>query len=208
MRVRGSGTVLVSAWGCEPSESGRLFPTESDALAELNEVAAVYHALPYERWMTNRILKNLYSANPKPTRATKDDGPVGYLAGGILITSAGSATVIVLAGMLSIFASGGATWAYSVVYVGVVAFVLGMLRTLPVFLASQRYLKTGDWRPARLRAKTPPTNLGGAPWRSPRGSVDVSRLPPPPSLPPIPPPSAPPRNRGPRDNGDREGPRP
>lgn len=180
----------------------------ANALAEFDEIVQTYHVMPHERWAALRILQSAYSPNPKTSRTTKKDGVIGCLGTGILYASGAPFALVGIGAMFVLFAV-GASWASALMVVGIVGLCLSIVRGMPALLASQRYLKTGDWRPIRMRAGNPPNDPPAPTWQGPGRPADLTKLPPPSSVPPIPPPATPPpRNRGPHNYGDRQRPQP
>lgn len=160
------------------------------ALAEFSEITRVYRVLPHERWAAERLLDNVYSANPRPSKLTRKDGVIGCVGTGILYAGGLPSMVLGMTGLLMLFVSDGAYWAYALIYSGIAGIFATLLRAIPTFRASQRYLKAGDWRPPSLAPQS------GLAFPSPAPEQDNSVkgnsvFPPHSHRPPLPPPPPP-----------------
>ena len=89
------------------------------ALVEFGEITQVYRLLPHERWAAQRLLKNVYSLHPQPSRITKKDGVIGCVGTGILHAWGFPSTTLGMFGLLLLFASGGAYWANALILVAI-----------------------------------------------------------------------------------------
>lgn len=188
------------------SESDAQTSELAGALLEFHEITRKYTVLPHERWVGMRIVRNVYSPSPKPSRTTRKDGIIGCIGTGIIYGTGVPFVLLGIVGLGSLFVSGGANWSYSVIGVALVGIFLALLRAIPTIRASQRYLKTGDWRRTQSREQERAAVSGVA---SPFGTADSSNLaplapPPPPSTQQMPPFPEPPNPHGSDDPGGTE----
>ena len=153
------------------------------ALVEFGEITRVYRVLPHERWAAQRFLRNVYSSHPAPSRITKKDGVIGCVGLGILYVWGFPSLILGVTGLGLLFASGGAYWANALIYVGVAGIFLTLLRAAPTFRASQRYLKSGDWRPAPVDVSSESVGHGPTSSQGEDSRRGAAMRPPPPSHP-------------------------
>lgn len=144
-------------------------------MAEYQEIAEHFRFTPIERAAARRIVRNAYSADPKPSRFKAEDGVISCASGGPAVAIVVPAWFIGMLGIVSAIVTGGALWANVIVGAGIALLALGILRLLPLIAASRRYRRFGDWRRHPER---------GSPGRGPKAGPALGTLQRPPPPPP------------------------